>query len=226
MYEPQYLFYHLNSTNYQSQIKYCPGESYNTKLQNKKYTLHPLDFNFIESVDGFKTRSTRIFNGQALSALELNLLLRNVYTLNVNTPSPAPSAGGLYPLELYVIANNISEVEKGIYHYNRQGTGLTFLHDSYDLSFLPPVNTFVKDAPLIIIMTASMEKLYSKYGERAYRYALIESGHIGQNISLYSWKNNLGCCAIGGFYDDVITSLLKLENNEIPIYIYAIGKDT
>ncbi len=69
-----------------------------------------------------------------------------------------------------------------------------------------------------------MSRTEVKYGINAYRFALLEAGHIGQNISLLAEKEKLGCCALGGFDNDKLSQLLDIsQEDEIPLYAFSLG---
>jgi len=136
-----------------------------------------------------------------------------------------PSAGGRYPLETYVISLN-TELDKGVYHYNLKRHVLEtikslnkFEHQRYfDQRFIP-------QSSFIILLTAVFKRSVIKYGDRSYRYILIETGHLAQNLYLLSTILKLKCCAIGSFIDDKINSLLDINGvDESIIYILTFGK--
>lgn len=136
-----------------------------------------------------------------------------------------PSAGARFPIEPYIIANNIKGLERGLYHYSVKNNELeTMLKKDLRIN---SSNIFGKDItknnPNIIILTGVMSRTEVKYGINAYRFALLESGHIGQNLYLLSEKGKIGCCAIGGFDNDSLSKLLDLTEDEILLYSLAIG---
>jgi len=137
-----------------------------------------------------------------------------------------PSAGARYPIEVYLLANNIEGLSKGLYHYNVKSNTLEEILKK-DLSG-KSIRLFGQDIskgnPNFIILTGVMSRSEVKYGLNAYRFGLIESGHIGQNIYLLSEEQRLGCCAIGGFDNELTTKLLDLSDDEIPLYVFALGK--
>ena len=74
-------------------------------------------------------------------------------------------------------------------------------------------------------MTSQFERTQMKYGERGYRYILLEAGHIGQNICLVSETLGLKCCALGGTMDKNLEELLDIDGEtESVVYGFAIGK--
>ncbi len=135
-----------------------------------------------------------------------------------------PSAGGRYPLEVYFISHN-TEYLRGVYHYylrNHSIERLTTIK-SHELKkcFL---QKWVVNASILILITAIFDRTASKYGNRGYRYILQESGHLAQNIYLICAALDLRCCAIGGFRDDIINSILDIDGiKESIIYVLACG---
>ena len=78
---------------------------------------------------------------------------------------------------------------------------------------------------LYLCITADFEELIAKYGERGYRFALIESGHLAQNIMLVAESMNLNMVALGGYYDKALAKLIDANyQNEKVLYVMAVGK--
>lgn len=136
-----------------------------------------------------------------------------------------PSAGGLYPVEAYILSLH-TPLSPGLYHYYVRS------HLLEELITLPTFDTgsyfaqsWIQNAAFVIILTASIKRGMQKYGERAYRYMMIEAGHIGQTVSLIAPALRLSACAIGGFYDDRLNRLIDLEEgDEEAIYCMAVGR--
>lgn len=138
-----------------------------------------------------------------------------------------PSAGARYPSEVYLIVFSSDDFAKGLYHYNVKTHSLELLlkEDLKKQVFKVIKQKWVKRASVLLIVTSVISRSEVKYNSRAYRFCLIEAGHLGQNIYLVSTALNLKCCAIGGFIDEDINSLLDFDdNNEFASYILAIGK--
>ncbi|MFJ6207170.1 SagB/ThcOx family dehydrogenase [Lysinibacillus sp. NPDC092081] len=223
-----YEFYHNNSKNYLSQILNAPGRNFDIDIDGKKYPLNINDFSDVSNVKGTYTSSYRNYEDANLNFELLLEILKKSYFIDnseLGIKSLTPSAGGMYPVEIYVLTS-ASHSMKGTYHYIRNEAKLNYIRDAIEFSsFLPDNNSFVQNASFVIVMTARMENIINKYGARGYRYALIEAGHIGQNISrAVTEHQDIGCCAIGGFYDDKLHNLLNLPLNEVPLYLYCIGK--
>lgn len=135
-----------------------------------------------------------------------------------------PSAGARYPVELYITINNVSDLEKGLYHYNVRDNNLEqLLKKDLRRDMQEILNSDMGTAPILFSLTGVLGRTEVKYGNNAYRFALLEAGHIGQNISLLAEQANLGSCAIGGFDNNKIARLIDLVEDEVPLYIFAIG---
>lgn len=141
---------------------------------------------------------------------------------------PVPSGGGLYPLELYLICQNIEGLALGVHHY------LPHLHalDEVYGDRLPKLLTselflgqpYLKEAAGIVVVTATVERSLWKYEDRGYRYILLEAGHVAQNVNLVSTALGLGSLNLGGFFDDDLSGLLRLEPDaEVALYAIAVG---
>lgn len=138
-----------------------------------------------------------------------------------------PSAGARYPLETYLIILHAKDLNPGLYHYNIKQHSLELLLDSQLSNKIVQITgqEWVKNASMIVVVTVILGRSQIKYGERAYRYCLLEAGHLAQNMYLLCSLLKLKCCAIGGFIDKKINTLLDIdEGNEPAIYMIAVGK--
>ncbi|MCX6731134.1 MAG: SagB/ThcOx family dehydrogenase [Candidatus Roizmanbacteria bacterium] len=137
-----------------------------------------------------------------------------------------PSAGGRFPLEIYLIANRVEGLAKGgVYHYNVKGdfleerlpTGKEKISECFQ-------QTFVAQSEAIIVISGIFKRTTMKYGERGYRYTLIESGHVGQNVYLVSEALGLKACGICGFYDSLLNSYLHIDGvSESALYCFTLN---
>ncbi len=139
-----------------------------------------------------------------------------------------PSAGALYPLEIYFYSSNIDELPGGLYHYNPSRNSV---HQLQERNLTAEIATalvspeLAYDASIIIFITAVFERVTFKYGERGYRFALLEAGHLAQNINLAVNGLGLGSLNIGGFFDRELDELLGLDGlTQSTIYLAAIGQ--
>jgi SagB-type dehydrogenase family enzyme len=141
-----------------------------------------------------------------------------------------PSAGALYPLEIYFHGAHTVGFSAGLYHYNTVGHHLRLLREgdhSETIARALVQESIAHDASLILFITALFERSTFKYGDRGYRFALIEAGHVAQNLNLTAVGLDLGSINVGGFYDRRIDDFLDLDGlTHSTIYIIAIGKET
>jgi SagB-type dehydrogenase family enzyme len=141
-----------------------------------------------------------------------------------------PSAGGLYPLEIFLHSSRVKGLTPGLYHYNPSSHSLRFLrkgNHSYEIAKSFVQRSIPKRASLLIFITAMFERSVFKYIDRGYRYVLFEAGHVAQNINLVSTALGLGCVNIGGFFDREIDAFLKLDGAmHSTIYTLGIGMRT
>lgn len=137
-----------------------------------------------------------------------------------------PSAGALYPVDLFVVLQDCPDLPLGTYYYSASDHGLrsvssNSLEDFAEAFALPEALT---TAPVMIMLTASFWRSKAKYGPRGYRYILQESGHLAQNLCLVAEGLELGSVPLGGFYDDQLNDWLGLQGtDEAVIYVIAIG---
>jgi len=139
----------------------------------------------------------------------------------------APSAGGLFPIETYLVINHVEGLESGLYHL--------FLPE-WELEFLSPGNYgaplaqaalsqgMMAKAAVDFVWTAVVYRSAWKYEQRAYRYIYLDVGHICQNLYLACESLDLGCCAVGAFFDKEANQLIGVDGNEeTVIYMAAVG---
>ncbi len=138
----------------------------------------------------------------------------------------APSAGALYPLELYVVAGNVNDLPSGIYKYRPYGHELMRVVQGDKRIALCNAalgQSPVGDAAAVIVFSGVYERTTRKYGKRGIPYVHIEVGHAAQNICLQAVSLNLGTVTIGAFYEDTVKRILNMPEREEPLYIIAVG---
>ena len=126
----------------------------------------------------------------------------------------APSAGGLYPLELYVFARRVDGLDPGIYRYVPFGHRLELERPgdpAGDLAGALYAWPFVESAGVLLAFAARFHRTQGKYGPRGYRYMLLEAGHAMQNVCVRAAELGLATLCIGGFVDSRVNELLGLE---------------
>jgi SagB-type dehydrogenase family enzyme len=170
-------------------------------------------------------QSVRQYNKEPLNLEEVSQVLWAAYGKNKWAKLTSPSAGALYPLTIYLAAGEVGNLEPGLYKYNNRKNTLTqvFAEDKRaSLSRAALGQSWVKQAPAVIIICADYDITASRYGGRAQRYVDIEVGHVGQNIYLQATALNLGTVAVGAFSDDEVKDVLGVE--EDPLYIMPLGR--
>ncbi len=139
----------------------------------------------------------------------------------------APSAGALYPLEVYVVAGNIMDLEPGVYHY-RPGEHLLVRVGGGDrraaLRAAAVNQTSVGDAPATVVIAAVQNRTTEKYGERGMRYVAMEAGHAAENVYLQAEAIDLGTVVIGAFDDGEVREVLALPEETTPLCLMPVGR--
>jgi SagB-type dehydrogenase family enzyme len=162
-------------------------------------------------------RSQRSYTPAALTREEIGQLLWAAQ--GITEPSggrSVPSAGALYPLELYLLTS------EGIHHYRPLGHELALLAVD-DLRSQIPAQEFVTKAPAIIIITAVFARTRKKYGSNAERFVHLEAGHAAHGILLQAVAQGLGSTPVGAFEKDELTALIGLPHDHEPLYILPVG---
>ena len=138
-----------------------------------------------------------------------------------------PSAGGLYPVEVYVAALECASMERGIHHYDPTKHALARISPcpaKPDLARQIFTDNLGDGAAAALIFTDVFERTQAKYGERGYRFALLEAGHAAQNVLLAAQSLGLAAAPIGGFCEDALGAAMGLHSaQESPIYVVLIG---
>lgn len=172
-----------------------------------------------------RRRSCREFAPRELAAHDLAALLAGAYGITgIEAGSyrrAAPSAGGLYPLEQYVITS------AGVAHYVTRDHAIEHVADRPapgELTACFYGQPWVEAAGAVIVLAAVFSRTQAKYGPRGYRFALLEAGHIAQNICLLAEERGLGAVCLGGFVDSRLNALLRIDGREeAALYAVAAG---
>ncbi len=132
----------------------------------------------------------------------------------------APSAGALFPLEVYVV------LEGGVHHYlprNHQLLRLSGEDVREALCSAALSQAFIRDAPATVVIAVVFERVTVKYGSRGERYAMIEAGHAAQNILLQATSMGLDSVPVGAFHDERVRQVLDLPDDHRPVYLVTVG---
>ncbi|MBL8290915.1 MAG: SagB/ThcOx family dehydrogenase [Bryobacterales bacterium] len=179
--------------------------------------------------------SARKLEAQPVSLDKVAALLHAAYGItrdNKGTPFPRgfrtiPSAGALYPLEIYLHSTRVDGLKSGIYHFNPAENNLRYLQEG-DFSrqiaeaMVQPEMPF--SSSIIFFFTALFERVVFKYGERGYRFTLLEAGHAAQNLNLAAQALGMGTLNVGGYFDRPIDRLLGLDGvTHSTVYMVCAG---
>lgn len=139
----------------------------------------------------------------------------------------APSAGALFPTELFTVVHYVERLKPGLYKYLPENHQLEFQSDEdYRKKIVTAglEQSFLGESSAVFLLTAFPDKIFPKYGLRSYRYILLDAGHIAQNIYLTAEALNLGVCEVGAFYDDYLNELFDFDGEKTFIVsLLAVG---
>ena len=138
----------------------------------------------------------------------------------------APSAGALYPLELYIVAGNIDGLSDGVYRYSPSSHDLVpIIAGDFRtrLARAAYAQNWIEDAATIFVFTGIFERTTRKYGNRGRRYVYVEAGHAAQNLFLQSQSLGLATVVVGAFDDDAVAGVLNLPDDVRPLLLMPAG---
>jgi SagB-type dehydrogenase family enzyme len=173
-------------------------------------------------------RSVREYGSVMLTRSQLGQLLWAAQGITERTGlRTAPSAGALYPLELYVVAGDVVDLPPGVYHYQvgSHALALGAAGDRRaDVGAAALGQEWVGLAPAIIVIAAVYGRTTANYGERGRRYVHMEVGHAAQNVCLQATALGLASVVIGAFSDRDIKRLSGRPPREEPLALLPVGR--
>ncbi len=173
-------------------------------------------------------RSSRQYTDEALTLEEVSQLLWAAQGITAEWGGrTAPSAGALYPLEVYLVAGSVDDLAPGVYLYEPDDHELVKVRDEdvrEELADAALGQTPVRDGAIDIVISAVYERTMRKYGERGVMYVHMEAGHAAQNIYLQATALDLGTVTIGAFVDELVKEILSMPEDEAPLYIIPVGR--
>ncbi len=131
-----------------------------------------------------------------------------------------PSAGALYPLELYLALLD------GFYHYIPRNHQLMNISDSNFIEDLAAVvlgQQCIRESSAVVVIAAVYKRIEQKYGRRGERYVKVEAGHAAQNILLQAVSQGIGAVPVGAFNDEDVRKVLSLPSDHEPLYLIPLG---
>lgn len=173
-------------------------------------------------------RSVREYADEALTLAEVSQLLWAAQGITDRSGfRTAPSAGALYPIEVYLVVGDVTGLLPGVYRY---------VPDEHEILRVAPQDRrdelaeaavdqeWVKEAAVDLVFTAVPERTTSKYGDRGIRYVHMEAGHAAQNVYLQAETLGLGVTVIGAFDDDRVHEIVAASAQEQPLYVISVGR--
>lgn len=198
-------------------------------------------------------RTRRAFGGRPLTIRQVGTLLGMACGVTGHLPAPGagsgeasgaskasgelqasgpalrawPSAGALYPIEAYALALRVEGLSPAAYAYDPHA------HRVAEVAPLPAAERLRRAvyadglwerASLLVVLTAVFARTQAKYGERGYRFALIEAGHVAQNLCLVAEDLGLAVTLLGGFDESDVAAMLGVPAaDESPVYAMLVG---
>ena len=178
-----------------------------------------------------RRRSVRTFAKKAVTLQQLSTMLWASAGITKRTANfafrAAPSAGALYPIETYLVVNNVEGLEPGLYHYSVRKHVLQQLRKG-ELGKAAAAaaldQNIAAGAAVDFIWTAVFQRSAWKYRQRAFRYVYLDCGHIAGQLSLAAVALNLGSCNIAAIYDGEMNALLGVDGEEESVlYMCCVG---
>jgi SagB-type dehydrogenase family enzyme len=173
-------------------------------------------------------RSVREFRRDALTLAEVAQILWAAQGLrSAEGGRTAPSAGALYPLEVYAVIGDVKDLVAGVYRYRPQDHTLLLVTEGDRRAGVVDAalaQDWIADAPVVVVIAAVYQRTTRKYGQRGQRYVHMEVGHAGENLCLQAVALKLGTTIVGAFNDDALQKLLALPEDERPLSIIPVGR--
>jgi len=173
-------------------------------------------------------RSVREYSGKPLTLEELSQLLWAAQGVTGRGGErTAPSAGALYPLQLYLAVGDAPPLKPGVYAYRPADHALERIGEGDRRTRLADAalgQACVGAGAVVIVFAANYGRTTRKYGERGIRYVDMEAGHAAQNVYLEAASLRLGTVVVGAFDDDRIKGVLQLPKEERPLSLMPVGR--
>lgn len=175
----------------------------------------------------YKRRSVREFGPGGASLEQISRLLFAAQGITRKDRfRTVPSAGALYPLEVFLVAGSVEGLEKGVYRYLPEEHRLKRVRRKdmrKEVARKASRQMWISAAPAILVICAVYERTTRKYGARGRRYAHIEAGCAAQNISMEGYNLGLGSTLVGAFDDGGVAEVVKASRNATPLAIMPVG---
>jgi SagB-type dehydrogenase family enzyme len=175
-------------------------------------------------------RTIRDFTGETIEAAELETLAWSACGCTLigdgDKYRTAPSAGATFPVEIYAIIERVNGYDNGFYKYDTEMEKLKLIKGGIYLPEIRKISwdqEFVSLSNAVFIMVYNPLKIEKEYGKKSRDYALLECGHIAQNILLTATSLGLGAVPVGAFSQKALADILGLKAHLKPLYMVCVG---
>ena len=175
-------------------------------------------------------RTIRSFTSQQLTLEQLSQLLWATYGITEERgfKRAAASGGACYPMDLYAVVgeDGVKGIDAGLYHYQPMGHSVSLVSEGDFREALARASLgqmWMATPPLSLVICAEYVRITSRYGDRGVRYAMIEAGHMGQNIFLQAEALGLGAGIVGAFEDEEVARTVGTTPGHEPLLIMPVG---
>jgi SagB-type dehydrogenase family enzyme len=182
-----------------------------------------------------RKKSVRNFKGTPMSLSEVSQIL---WAANGSVPLDAvsgatsrviPSAGGLYPLEVFLVTGEktVTDLPAGVYQYLPASDALLNIADGDNRTLVASAclsQMWMARAPVMLVIGAVFQRTTMKYGSRGMQYVFMEAGNSNQNVYLQAESLGLGVGTVGAFQDNQVSAAAKLPNGVTPLLVLSIGR--
>ena len=162
-------------------------------------------------------RSVRTYSDEPMPLADLSQLLWAAQGVTGDGHRAAPSAGALYPVELFVAVGRVTGLPTGLYRYRPEAHELRIVRIADvrpELSDAALSQEWVAEAAAVLVIGAVPSRTAAKYGDRAERYVAIEVGAVAENVYLQAESLDLGTVFVGAFSDDEVARIIDAEDVE------------
>ena len=176
----------------------------------------------------YKRRSVRRFGEGELSLKEVARLLFAAQGVTRRGGfRTVPSAGALYPLEIYLASGEVEDLEAGVYHYRPEKHELELVQNGdrrKEIAQAAVGQMWINKAQAVLVVCAVLERTTSKYGKRGRRYVHVEAGCAAQSVSLQAADLGLGTTVVGAFRDSRLANILGIQDKVTPLLLLPVGR--
>jgi SagB-type dehydrogenase family enzyme len=172
-------------------------------------------------------RSVREYGGRPLTRAEVAQLLWAAQGVTgAGGLRSAPSAGALYPLNVYVAVGDVSGLRSGVYRYRPDAHTLATLGEGdrrAELRAAALEQAWIETAAVVLGLAAVYRRTTATYGERGHRYVDVEVGHAAQNVCLQAVALGLGAAVVGAFEDAAVKRVMRMTAEDEPVCLVVLG---